>query len=226
MNRIILAALFLALTATSAQAVLIDDFEDQAITIAIVGITSPASTVTTLTTGASQPFDTRTDTVAISGATNAVAVSSSGFGAMNLANPATGNTLFTLAYQSIASGPANLLADGADAFVLTFAGADFPTGLSISVNGVSSSGNVFMTPSASFPADLEIPFSSFVGADFSSVSELELQFEASAGATNDVSIDSFETTIAASQPVPEPTSAALLGAGLLGWAMLRRRRDA
>jgi len=114
-------------------------------------------------------------------------------------------------------GPLDLTAMSNDALsldILDLVPSAGPLHLAVSVNGVASTGAFEITSTGPFL----LPYDSFtVPGEFSSVSTLKLTF------TSD---SPFAFAANNLQAVPEPSTVALMGLGLLGLAMVGRRQTA
>ncbi|MGF1687607.1 PEP-CTERM sorting domain-containing protein [Photobacterium japonica] len=118
-------------------------------------------------------------------------------------------------------GSEDLAANG-NAFLLDVLDADFGFTFSIEVwsgAGGSSFKNEYVAAGTNVPVTRSFAFSDFTGVDFTDVSAIEfvINTEGLAGQTSiDFTIDAFK--------VPEPTSMALFGLGLMGLGYTRRRK--
>ncbi len=139
------------------------------------------------------------------------------------ADSVTQGTLF-LDYDFLI--PRDATIGGGDAITLEIPSSDHPLNPASVSLAFRSEGGAF-SPLVTLPAVVgnhEIPFASFTGVDFSKVTDMEVEFDASAEYDGQISL----IGVTKSQPssgVPEPGyGMALLG--LLGCAVMRRRKRA
>lgn len=232
----ILAALISLAVPVTARAVMIDDFS----TTQTTAVFSPGTTASGQASGAG----------ILGGERDMTVTRVSGVGVTMIAS--TGALSYGHTGSSEAMGL--IVWDGPDASIVLdptgLGGADFTDGGLSDVVAVSLSFNDFSTPiiftaytdAANFstatvlspgniPPDpatvLTVAFADFVtaggaGADFSNIGAFSLLIDGSAISALDLEILSVETNAAAS--VPEPSTALLVGGGIVVLGRLRRRR--
>lgn len=221
------ALAFTALTAGSAQALTIDDFS-------VTQLLSDPGTFTGSVLGAPTSIiggEREATVVRLTGADPAtLAFNSGATGTMSIANGTGGTSANNVLWNGVgAAGLAGVdLTEGGaqDAFDLRVIANDFAAQVTIIVT--DSFANISTLTQASpggIPGPASIPFlfeyGAFGGtADFTDINSIELSIFANLNAT-DIELDFFGTT---TTEMPEPTALAVIGLGLTGLGVMRRRR--